>query len=52
MPVPSTAYCYDFKILENEQVAPQMMRLRLECPELARSIEPGVHEPEGSGRPQ
>ena len=41
MPVPSTAYCYDFKILENEQVAPQMMRLRLECPELARSIEPG-----------
>lgn len=41
MPVPSTAYCYDFKILENEQLAPQMMRLRLECPELARSIEPG-----------
>ena len=41
MPVPSTACCYDFKILENEQVAPQMMRLRLECPELARSIEPG-----------
>lgn len=41
MPEPSTAYCYDFKILENEQLAPQMMRLRLECPELALSIEPG-----------
>lgn len=41
MPVPSTAYRYNFKILENEAIAPQMMRLRLECPELAASIKPG-----------
>lgn len=41
MPVPSTAYCYDFKIILNEDIAPGMRRIRLQCPELARTILPG-----------
>ena len=41
MPVPSSAYCYPYRIVSNDPVAPQMMRIRLECPELAASIEPG-----------